>query len=234
MLWCRSLRIRGLFHRRPERLSSISFPHCPSMLLLRQCSDACVGRGPICSQCSQGTPFNYQHSSRTEVDISHLYFLLSGVPSRPVGILFERERIEMTPDCTGKRLLRCNWNENAAYYRSNNQDIYCRALRVSLNPGQFLQDLSPSSAATTALFEDDKITTIASLDQIYRHANACTFDQLLETRLLSISNSPDIPAPMITTAARVWSLLPTGTSGHGLGSAIFEFSTGNKSEMRLY
>jgi hypothetical protein len=31
---------------------------------------------------------------------------------------------------------------------------------------------------------------------------------------------PDIPAPMITTVALVWSLLPIGTSGHGLSPVM--------------
>ena len=33
-------------------------------------------------------------------------------------------------------------------------------------------------------------------------------------------NLPDIPAPMITTAALAWSLLPIGTSGQGLSPVI--------------
>jgi len=31
---------------------------------------------------------------------------------------------------------------------------------------------------------------------------------------------PDMPAPIITTAALVWSLLPIGTSGHGLSPVM--------------
>lgn len=36
---------------------------------------------------------------------------------------------------------------------------------------------------------------------------------------------PDIPAPMMTTAAEVWVLLPTGTSGHGFEPPMSSIDT---------
>ena len=36
----------------------------------------------------------------------------------------------------------------------------------------------------------------------------------------SLKYLPEIPAPIITTAASVWSLFPTGTCGHGCDPPI--------------
>lgn len=46
---------------------------------------------------------------------------------------------------------------------------------------------------------------------------------------------PDIPAPMITTAALAWSLLPIGTSGQGLSPVmVYGWITEQYSDVAVY
>ena len=43
---------------------------------------------------------------------------------------------------------------------------------------------------------------------------------------------PEMPAPIITTAAFVWSLFPTGTSGHGFELPMFASFSGRQAHSK--
>ena len=89
----------------------------------------------------------------------------------------------------------------------------------------------PGAADAAALLEDDKVVALVAFDQVDGHAHALgntsvcrvLFPRYLGTVQSNGENScgfgwrslPEMPAPMMTTAAEVWSLLPTGTWGQG-------------------
>jgi hypothetical protein len=73
----------------------------------------------------------------------------------------------------------------------------------------------PCSANARGLFDDNEVVALVALDQVNGHAHAWLRLVYRYKTKKSARCLPDIPAPMITTAALVWSLFPTGTSGHG-------------------
>ena len=73
-------------------------------------------------------------------------------------------------------------------------------------------NLLPGSPDTRRLLYDDEIVTLVPSNQVNGHAHP--YNVLVLSRPPS-SHQPEIPAPIMTTAALVWSLFPTGTCGHG-------------------
>lgn len=85
----------------------------------------------------------------------------------------------------------------------------------------------PRATDAAALFENDEVFAVVLFDEVDGGAHAWNWSQHIEIPdwLVSIGvDVPEMPAPIITTAALAWFLFPIGTSGQGMSPAmVYEY-----------